>query len=157
MSAYMVSKEHIDALVATAVYGPTDNARPAGYGQTRWYAIYFDNPSRRLDYESASIAGEILVKENLSSIHTRYPDTLTNPDNTPGPCEQYWLTEYAFPRDAKRLTTIQALKALACYEYQSCEHPEWSTSEAHSLCDRMRHNLIGCLPGYEDADWETAA
>jgi len=157
MSAFMVSKTHIDSLIATAVYGPTDNGKPGGYGQQRWYGIYFSNPSRKLDYESASMAGEMLVKENLSSIHSRYPDTLTNPDNTPGPCDQYWLSEYAFPRDAKRLTVVQALKAIRCYEYQSCEHPEWEESEAKRFCEAFTANLVTCLPGYDDAEWELEA
>ena len=49
---------------------------------------------------------------------------------------------------------VEALKALDCYEYQSCEHPEWETSEAFEFCRAMRNLLIGCLPGYDAAQWE---
>jgi len=135
MSAYMVSRKHIDLLVAVAVAGPT--------GCRDWYP-----PS----HKSKDDIGEMLVKENLSSIHHRYPDTITNPDDTPGPCEQYWLHRYTFRR-AIRLTTIEALKAIDSYEYQACEHPEWETSEARKFCDALRRALVHVLPGWEQAPW----
>lgn len=159
MSAFMVSKEHIDRLVATALHGPTDNAKPGGYGQRRWHPISVTNDFQRfevIDTETASRLGEMLVKENLSSIHSRYPDTIDNPENTPGPCEQYWLHEYTFPPQTKSLSVVQAFKAISCYEYQSCEHPEWSTSDAREFCISLRDLLVSCLPGYDEAEWEVS-
>jgi hypothetical protein len=159
MSAYMVSKEHIDAIVATAVHGPSDNGKPGGYGQRRWYPLHIEEDGEQfpVTVETASRLGEMLVKENLSSIHYRYPDTITNPDSTPGPIAQYWLTEYKFPQRTKPLTIVQACKALAGYEYQSCEHPEWRKSDAREFCNELRDSLVGCLPGYDDAEWEVAS
>jgi hypothetical protein len=155
----MVSKEHIDRLIATALHGPTDNATPSGYGQHRWSAPRFgaDHTELREGDGSASLLGDMLVRENLSSIHYRYPDTITSPDNTPGPIDQYWLTEYAFQVDAKPLTIAQAAKALACYKYQSCEHPGWPHSDAREFCNKLRDRLCGCLPGYDDAEWELSS
>lgn len=155
MSAFMVSKKHIDLLVRTAYAGPTTNGKQGGYGQQPWYRPYFKGESQ-WQVEQCDAIGEMLIKENLSSIHARYPDTITDPESTPGPVDQYWLEPYtlADPFFAKRLTAIEALKALDCYEYQSCEHPEWEQSEAHEFCERFRHALIGCLDGYEDAPWE---
>lgn len=43
--------------------------------------------------------------------------------------------------------------ALSCYEYQSCEHPEWEGSRARGFCSEFRDCLIATLPGYEDASW----
>lgn len=156
MSAFMVSKEHIDALVATALHGPRDNSKPGGYGQGRWFAPYFgDEPTaQQLTIQNASELGDMLVKENLSSIHYRYPDTINNPENTPGPCEAYWMVDYVFPPQTKALSIVQCCKALACYEYQSCEHPEWRNSTAREFCNALRDSLVTCLPGYEDARWE---
>lgn len=155
MSAFMVSREHIDAMVATAIDGPID-----GPGIGRWHDMVRWN-LRQIpgmipeDYsESEHLLGEMLVKENLSSIHARYPDTITNPDATPEPIDQYWLQEYKLPNGTKRLTVVQMLKALDCYEYQSCEHPEWESSVAKRFRDGIRDNLISCLPGYEKAAWE---
>jgi hypothetical protein len=72
MSAFIVSKVHVDALVAVAVFGPT------GCRAANWRGPYFGNPSRQATYCIASEIGEMLVKENLSSIHYRYPDTSTS-------------------------------------------------------------------------------
>lgn len=152
MSAFMVSKRHIDLLVRTAYWGPRDerDIRP----DHAWYRPPFKGFSN-WQLEQCNDLGELLVKENLSSIHARYPDTIANPDATPGPIEQYWLEPYELGDwFGSRLTPIEALKALDCYEYQSCEHPEWEQSEAHEFCQRFRHSLIGRLPGYDDAPWE---
>ena len=154
MSAFMVSKIHIDLLIRVALDGPRDNHKPGGYGQRRWYAPRLTYNEGELRYERANAAGEMLIKENLSSIHARYPDTIENPEGTPGPIDQYWLKEYVYERPARHLTAVEAFKAISCYEYQACEHPEWETSHAHRFCQEFRECLIGTLPGYEDAQWE---
>ena len=46
------------------------------------------------------------------------------------------------------------LKALACYEYQACEHAEWPTSEAYQFCEALRRRAIPRAPGYDAAEWE---
>lgn len=147
MSAWMVSKKHIDTLVQLALYGPAE--LPAN--QT-WYVPRLAG-GRSV---TADALGELLTKENLASIHSRYPDTLTNPDNTPGPHEHYWLVPYVFP-DAlhigKHLTAVAGIKAIVCYEYQSCEHSEWEESEARKFCSALKDSLINYLPGYGAAPW----
>ena len=49
---------------------------------------------------------------------------------------------------------VAVLKAISCYEYQSCEHPGWHTSEARQFCSVLRDHMISMLPGYDDAQWE---
>src|ERR1700746_2319525 len=146
MSAWMVSKTHIDLIVATAFRGPKN--APRGWSQMRPYFA-----DHQLSVEALDRLGEELVKENLSSIHSRYPDTVSNPEGVPGPIAQYWLEEYIFPDSTPALTAVEALKALDCYEYQSCEHPEWEQSIAFKFCSSLRHALISTLPGYESAPW----
>jgi len=152
MSAFMVSRAHIDAIVAVAVFGPSRCAA------SNWRGPYFGNPSRRATYCIASEIGEMLVKENLSSIHHLYSDTATNPTTTPGPIEQYWLAPYVFPcaalKPRKLPDALQTLKLITCYEYQSCEHPEWHDSDARDFCESLRRALIRALPGYDAAPWE---
>ena len=63
MSAFMLSKPHIDAIVAVAVFGPGRRH------SSEWHRPCFGNPSRRASCHNASDLGEMLVKENLSSIH----------------------------------------------------------------------------------------
>jgi hypothetical protein len=143
MSAFVVSKKHIDRLVATIYRGP------AGRRSYNWSLIDYakgelhDNP------------GQALIDENLKSIHARYPDTIDKPENTPGPIARYWEAPYAYTvRDCDRLPVVDALKALACFEYQACEHSDWQTSDVHDFCERFRHFLIARLDGYEDAKWK---
>jgi hypothetical protein len=152
MSAFVVSKSHIDALVHAAYFGPRDvHALPQQSGH--WYKPNFRG-CQNWALDQMDEVGEMLVKENLSSIHARYPDTVTDPEGTPGPVEQYWLQRYEHEMPKQKMGVVEALKALDCYEYQSCEHPEWETSEAFRFCRSMRHSLIGCLPGYDAAPWE---
>lgn len=152
MSAYMVSKQHINALVHAACFGPRDLQNVPFHART-WYRPSYKG-FQQWGFDLVNDIGEMLTKENLSSIHARYPDTETNPEATPGPVDLYWLQPYQYTPPSRPMNAIEALKALDCYEYQSCEHPEWERSEAKQLCDSMRHSLIGFLPGYEAAPWE---
>jgi hypothetical protein len=151
MSAFMVSKSHIDALVHAAYFGPRG---VRGLPQSgHWCKPQFKG-CHNWGFEQMNDVGEMLIRENLSCIHARYPDTLTDPEGTPGPIAQYWLQPYEHETPTRKMGVVEALKALDCYEYQSCEHPEWDKSEAFEFCRSMRHSLIGCLPGYDDAPWE---
>ena len=147
MSSYMVSKSHVDALVHAAFFGPR------GLRQSQWRKPRFKD-CHDWSADQMDDLGEMLVKENLSSIHACYPDTLSDPESTPGPIAQYWLRPYKHETPTRRMSVVEALKALDCYEYQSCEHPEWEKSEAFEFCRAMRDSLIGFLPGYEAAPWE---
>ena len=152
MSAWMVSKGHIDALIRISLEGPKDGNR------RQWSRPYFQH--QELTYTQADLLGETLTKENLASINYRYPDTVHNPDNTPGPVEHYWLEPYEYrSSQAKHITAVEALKAIACYEYQACEHPQWEQSEARAFCQLLREHIICALPGFDAAPWgiESAA
>jgi len=46
---------------------------------------------------------------------------------------------------------LVVLKAIACLEYQSCEHPGWLDSEARVFCQALRRVAITALPGYSAA------
>jgi len=48
---------------------------------------------------------------------------------------------------------VITLSLISCYEYQSCEHPEWRTSEARAICEALRKLAIRNLPGYDEAPW----
>lgn len=168
MSAFIVSKAHIDALVQAGLsYGQR--------GRLRWrvaepdFHAYPDNlagyskavqaVTRELDHMTADRVGAMLWTENVMSVRHRYADVgaALDLDNAPGPVGLTVedVTGYTFPvMSAPRVDAVGILKALACYEYQTCEHPEWPTSEAKAFCDVLRHYAINALPGYEDAEWE---
>ena len=56
---------------------------------------------------------------------------------------------YCFRRLAGVPDPVVVLKAIACLEYQSCEHPDWPTSRARRFCEELRDRCIDRLPGYE--------
>jgi hypothetical protein len=156
MSAFMVSKKHIDLLVSTAFSGPRDAKGLPQSGQ--WHQPSFRG-FHRWDVEMMAAVGDMLIQENIKSIQARYPDTIAHPDAMPGSIARYWNDgAYQIPSLTQRLTIIEAFKALACYEYQSCEHEGWEKSEAHKFCESFRDSLINVLPGYDEArgwdDWE---
>lgn len=144
MSAFVVSKKHITMMVETALDGTKECGGP------NWKLFSLRLPLGILD---ANMLGQALIEENLKSIHARYPDTVEDPENTPGPIAQYCHESYKHPHVTTRLTAVEALKAIICYEYQSCEHDEWNESAVKEFCDRLKHKLIGVLPGYEAAPW----
>lgn len=156
MSAFEVSDTHIDALVSAALMGNP-------YGPLHWYhdsreEIPHTQPGEMLpgdeDYlaalkrtqrevndENAETWGATLLAENRRSVNHRYAE-----DEIEAP--------YTFTRIRGALHPVAILKALDCYEYQSCEHPEWPASEAYDFCQALRSRMIHELPGYHDAAWE---
>lgn len=87
----------------------------------------------------------MLWAENYASVNYRY-------------CEKDMAPEYVHKSDPyRKWDAVAVLKAIACYEYQACEHPGWKTSEARAFCEELRGNAIHALPGYAEASWEVSA
>lgn len=80
----------------------------------------------------------MLWDENYRSVNHRYGESEITP-------EYRW--------QPVRRDPVSVLKAIACYEYQSCEHEGWRSSEARQFCDELRHRMIQFLPGYDEAEW----
>jgi hypothetical protein len=161
MSAYIVDKTHVDILVKLGLEGPRGLPVSPGNAWSRlhWYELDpsdddFDwkTGSRQLELMSADAVGQMLVCENVLSIRARYPD-VDEGGTAPGPCDEYWREPYTYADPRYRPTAVEGLQALACFEYQSCEHDEWRTSEARRFCEALRHSLIQRLPGMNDAPW----
>jgi hypothetical protein len=142
MSAFVVNKEHIDYLVHAAKRAEMRTAPMP------------DGTERFVDTEGDDI-GRMLWQENVTSVYYRYEPG--------GEAGEYFrscgfeddIANYscpAFPQ--KRFDPVVALKAIECYEYQSCEHNGWKTSAAKQFCDDLRNALIWELPGIEQAPWE---
>lgn len=170
MSAYIVSKTHIDALVTAGLvlarpYGPLrwhdgatmpddthEPGQPWGPGAAAWW----NEHRRELTEETASDVGVMLWTENVRSIHHRYPDTLEG-GMYPGPVD-FGMADvigYQHSELPGHPDPVIVLKALDCFEYQACEHPQWTDSEAQRFCDALRRVAIGKVRGYDDADgWD---
>lgn len=109
MSAWFVSKAHIDALVTYAL----DHAiRPKPDG---------------------TALGRLLWEENAKSLRYRYSDA-----------DKAWdladAQTYVF-RPAY-VSSVDVFKAAQSYDYQSCEHPEWPTSDAKRIVDVIQASIL---------------
>lgn len=129
---------------------------------------------RELTHETAGRVGAMLWSENARSVSFRYDGE--SYDTLPGPCDfdEMALASYTYvdpsrlPIQRRRamlaegfrflpVEPVAVLKACDGYEYQSCEHPGWATSEACAFLDALRRRMIRALPGYESASWEVTA
>jgi hypothetical protein len=150
VSAFIVDPAHIDVMLSSAIHGPKGVSRP-------WNAPYVNELLREagrsgpLTQEAADLAGQALLRECVASVSYRYDEPLGElPGLVPNPDpEQYEWTDFG-----PLLTAIESCKAIACYEYQSCEHPAWEGSGARAFCGRLRCSLIGHFDGYAEAEWE---
>lgn len=146
MSAFVVSKNHITALVAVICNGPYDLADNSIRWRERmtWNGIVMRYPEQ----QDLDALGVLLWRENIDSMNARYRNAQYRDgvsDSDAG--------SYVFAQPDRRPTIIEALKLISCYEYQSCEHDGWPLSRAYNICKRLRAVLIEELPGYEAAPW----
>jgi hypothetical protein len=139
MSAWIVSKKHIDYMVTAAL----TCERKRGYGP--------DYGGQRVHLGNADEVGAGLLAENIESVAYRYDSRDLN--DLPGPIKQTRPEQYRYRPQPPGIDVVTAIKAIHCYEYQSCEHPGWDTSAAKAFCEELKGGLICCLPGYEDAPW----
>lgn len=132
MSAYIVDRATIDALVHAAI-----SVRDFGY---QW---------------TPDAIGQMLTDANVASVRYRY--YRDDDDSLPGPVSAEWKTPYTFPLyESTRWPSPDlgfVFKQLSCFEYQSCERPDWRDSEAFAFCEALRHAYIARVPGYESAPW----
>jgi len=137
MSAYVVDKAHINAMLNSWIHS---NAR------------WFHNGWHELTTENANEVGQMLLDENIRSVMCRYEDsTITD---LPGRIDAEYLIPFVHRYTRRKPKAIEAIKLAQCLDYQSCEHPEWETSEAKAFCDALIQSMIFELPGYDDAPWE---
>lgn len=157
MSAFIVGKAHIDYLVTAGLrlsqtsslrwtvpgeFEPGDHQRGAPWGPTA--IVSYEKQMRELTPETADTVGAMLLKENYRSVHHRYDELPEVEADSP----------YRFEESRHRVEPVQVLSAIACYRYQSCEHPGWTDSEAWDFCHALQNQAIRRLPGWEEAMWE---
>lgn len=161
MSAFIVSKRHIDHLVRAAVT-PIYGAERCG--------MSWCHDGIRYDARAATAddVGQMLWNANIASVESRYAHLVAAGDHLPGhyvaeatvpgagdiECAE-WARPYRYNILNTRPTDpVEILKAIACYEYQACECSSWQESNAKAFCNALRVRMIRELPGYDDADWE---
>jgi hypothetical protein len=148
MSAYIIDRDHLSYLINAALWAGCPCESGLRYNHNgRSYHLRGD------DVQAALETANDLWRENIASVSYRYPGETT--DTLPGPIgETYklWPSDICgFP--LRDYAPVQVLKALDCYEYQSCEHPAWPTSAACAFVDALRRTTIRRLAGYDAAEW----
>lgn len=177
MSAWVVSKRHIDILVQSAIVGATDSERDwLHVGQD--FSYWHDGARHKVTYKNASEVGQMLWNENHYSVDYRYSPMgrgkyaemiegklraagwEAGDETSELPAVDMVPPGYCFSptgRGTNGLTPLVTLAELACgvacYEYQSCEHDGWETSAAHAFCRALKDHMLAHLPGFEAAPW----
>lgn len=133
MSAWIVSKAHIDVLVAAGL-------QFSKYGNLTFYCK--GRPVMELTIETADEFGKMLWRENHRSVNYRYSERERTPP-------------YRFDRRTLEipLDPVKVLKLIGCYGYQTCEHKGYASSMAKRYCDALRDTLIYNLEGYDEGPW----
>lgn len=126
MSAFIVGPKHIATIVDAAL-------SKRGNVYDRGEFVLGVTPDKREELCA------MLADENAASVNHRYND------------KQEAARGFPFVPYRDGTDTLKVLKALACYEYQSCEHDGWNASKARALCKWLRERLINDLPGYDAA------
>lgn len=153
MSAFIVSEKHIEAMVSAGVslkvrwMAPEEPEASDYQSGEPWGTTATVNAQRRIreaTRETANETGRMLLMENARSVAFRYEEAI-DADTT---------LAATFKAHGLQHNIVDLLKAIDCYEYQSCERPQWASSEAHEFCEALRGALIRALPGYSDAAWE---
>ena len=155
MSAYIVDREHIIYLIQAALSRRLNEGHTSfswHWNVNRAAGTYERDTLHCNEYAKAAELGNMLWRENIASVSARYPNessaTLPGPIEPGGPIEEREITCWTDPIDP-----VQVLKACDCYEYQSCEHADWPTSQAKAFIESLRHAAWHSLPGYDVAEW----
>lgn len=140
MSAFICDPFHISSLVHAALM------------YNRRYATVRFNDVPVSDATATSV-GYALLAANIKSVQTRYPDDTY--DNLPGPIPTPVPDDYQYRHSSYYPTqAVTILKAISCFEYQSCEYDDFDESPIAAFCESLRRAAINALPGYDDAPWE---
>jgi hypothetical protein len=139
MSAWIVSEEHIHAMVHLALFGPTDG-EDDWFFDRREFVFYLRGKQHRYDLTNADELGQMLWRECHRSVNARYGERTRTPS-------------YSYRKPQRVPNPVEGIKTIHCYRYQSCEHAGWEASEANAACQSLIDTLTHTLPGYNVAPW----
>ena len=125
MSAFIVSKTHIDSILTAALAYRVE-------GLTR---------------ETATDRGRELWLANVASVAHRYPQDREHNEAARRIAEVYVHRQVTVPG------IVKAAKLIDSLDYQCCELDIWCGSPEHAFLNTIREALLRALPGYESAAW----
>lgn len=130
MSAFVVNDETISGMLKGKDFGAYPGNGLAYYWNGTMH--YFNGHTQEI--------GQKLLDENYRSVNYRYSE-----DTQPRRFRERVLNH--------RVSVVEVIKLCDCYDYQSCETPDWPETEAHAIMTALRERAIRNLPGYDDAPW----
>lgn len=140
MSAYVQSHEHISYLVDAAWHLDiswrwSDEMRSVPI--TEWTFADFQAAYKTARSMDRTDLGRILAVEQRLSVAYRYRESADLPGDTNALIFEYeHRPVMAHMPDG--YDPVNILLAVSGYEYQSCEHPGWHTSEAKAITESIR-------------------
>jgi hypothetical protein len=99
-------------------------------------------------YEHADMVKGLLHQANIDSVNYRYKEFTTE---TPAPYSGADIAQYL---GGVVIPWGHVLGALRCFEYQACEHPEWSTSLASAIVNKIRFKVCQRITEEAGGMWE---
>lgn len=164
MSAWIVSRRHIDYMVSAAArydrhveIARTQGNRLLPDVVYQWSERIDDPSIVDVDVMTTHLApswkdclGRLWWYENHASVAYRYPN---HADDLPGPVGLTLAEIRDEYQHILHLDPVVVLKAIDCWRYQSCEHPGHEKSAAWRLAGTLMHITIYNLPGYDAAPW----
>ena len=181
MSCFIVSDLHVDLLVDVAFHGPSDSGKAWG-PRLQWTAAHWQGSFPRASYKlepgaadseapvccNYDTLGALLVRANRDGYQARYThtsETVIVWDYTGSSPRESYVDRITFEVDRYRhtsrpyrLSTVEALKAVACMRYQSCDTsagmPDFGDTVAGRFLAALEATLLHVLPGMEAAPWE---
>ena len=130
MSAFIVSKKHIDALVTFAI--ATEYGQHIRVQGEEGYDVELGN------HLTPDEIGQILWDENFRSVNHRYDSS--------DKAERYTFRSLIHK-------PAQIIKACHCYDYQACETDDYEFTLAHRIIEAIIESAAHKVEGYEAAAW----
>jgi len=135
MSAFVVSKDHIDLLVQAVLAGPTEGHWQTPGDPFSWWHdekrhqadagtdVTHETHGGHMEIISPSTLGQRLVSECVASVHGRYPDTDPEQGDLPGPIDAYYMGPYVY--EPYRRSDMRVLtSATQAFGAEAVEAPE---------------------------------
>ena len=144
MSAFVQSRAHIAVLVEAAI--------------RHRVRLGFDGGIRQIQRGESDEIGQMLENVNVTGVRHLYPDC--PPTELPGLLGDTRSAPFSFERSLPpgTFSAMQILMAVAGYEYEACEHPDWENTRAKDLCEGLRSAVVRRLPGWNEANtWSIPA
>jgi hypothetical protein len=122
------------------------------------------------DTSAPTEIGRRLFALNIEAVQQRYPDTIENSDDLPGPCDDegkstaladaaaFKVAQFKYePREPSLDVLVDGFKAMQCVHYQCAEGdiPEKSAlyAELARAIGKVAERIVSRLPAYDAAQW----